>query len=142
MTRNDIIAEAASWIGTPYHHQASLKAVGADCLGLVRGVWRAFNGPEPFVVPPYRQDPAEAPGTEPLLEGARAHLMAGEGGPRPGDLLIFRLREGLPARHCGILIAPDRFVHAVSGRSVAGAAFGAWWRRRLAAHFAFPGLED
>ena len=31
-------------IGTPYRHQASLKGVGCDCLGLVRGVWRAVHG--------------------------------------------------------------------------------------------------
>jgi NlpC/P60 family putative phage cell wall peptidase len=142
MTRADIIAEAASWIGTPYHHQASLKGVGADCLGLVRGVWRGVYGAEPLVIPAYAQEPNEAPGGEALIEGAREHLIVGTAAPQPGDLLVFRLRENLPARHCAILIAPERFVHAVSGRSVSGAAFGTWWRWRLAAHFAFPGLED
>jgi NlpC/P60 family putative phage cell wall peptidase len=142
MKRADIIAEAASWIGTPYHHQASLKGVGADCLGLVRGVWRGVYGAEPLVIPAYAQEPNETPGGEALIEGAAVHLVAGTAAPQPGDLLVFRLRENLPARHCGVLIAEDRFVHAVSGRSVSGAAFGVWWRRRLAAHFAFPGLED
>ena len=33
-----VIAAARGWIGTPYLHQASLKGVGTDCLGLVRGV--------------------------------------------------------------------------------------------------------
>lgn len=32
----DIVAAARGWIGTPYLHQASLKGVGTDCLGLVR----------------------------------------------------------------------------------------------------------
>jgi NlpC/P60 family putative phage cell wall peptidase len=140
MKREHIIAEAASWIGTPYHHQASLKGVGADCLGLVRGLWRALYGPEPAPVPPYGQDAGD--GGEALLEGLRAHLAEGALEPVPGDLLLFRLRENWPARHCAVLLASDCFVHAVSGRSVAGAAFGAWWRRRLVAHFAFPGLED
>jgi NlpC/P60 family putative phage cell wall peptidase len=39
-----ILEEARSWIGTPYQHQASLKGVGCDCIGLVRGVWRAVYG--------------------------------------------------------------------------------------------------
>jgi hypothetical protein len=39
-----IIAAARSWLGTPYAHQASLKGVGCDCLGLVRGVWREVQG--------------------------------------------------------------------------------------------------
>jgi NlpC/P60 family putative phage cell wall peptidase len=51
--RNTIIAEARSWIGTPYHHQAALKGVGCDCLGLVRGVWRAVYGADPEHPPAY-----------------------------------------------------------------------------------------
>jgi NlpC/P60 family putative phage cell wall peptidase len=42
-----VVAEAMDWIGTPYRHQASRKGVGCDCLGLVRGVWRALYGREP-----------------------------------------------------------------------------------------------
>ena len=38
--REQIVAAARGWVGTPYRHQASLKGIGADCLGLVRGVWR------------------------------------------------------------------------------------------------------
>lgn len=41
LSRQIIVAETRDWIGTPYRHQASLKGVGCDCLGLVRGVWRA-----------------------------------------------------------------------------------------------------
>ena len=39
-TRPHIVAAARRWLGTPYHHQATRQGVGADCLGLVRGVWR------------------------------------------------------------------------------------------------------
>ena len=55
-----IIAEARSWIGMPYRHQGSLKGIGCDCLGLVRGVWRALYGPEPEPTPGYAPDWAEA----------------------------------------------------------------------------------
>jgi NlpC/P60 family putative phage cell wall peptidase len=43
LTRAQIVVATRDWIGTPYQHQASLKGVGCDCLGLVRGVWRAAN---------------------------------------------------------------------------------------------------
>ena len=39
--RARVVAEARMWIGTPYVHQASALGAGCDCLGLVRGVWRA-----------------------------------------------------------------------------------------------------
>ena len=35
-----VVVEARRWLGTPYLHQASECGVGADCLGLLRGVWR------------------------------------------------------------------------------------------------------
>ena len=61
----------AGWIGTPYRHQASLKGVGCDCLGLVRGVWRAVCGDEPEAVPAYSPDWAEASRRETLGAGGR-----------------------------------------------------------------------
>ncbi len=48
-----VVAAARNWLGTPYRHQASVKGVGADCLGLVRGVWREVAGEEPETVPAY-----------------------------------------------------------------------------------------
>ena len=39
MKRADIVEEARSWLGTPYHHQAALKGVGCDCIGLLRDVF-------------------------------------------------------------------------------------------------------
>src|SRR3712207_1849739 len=100
--RGEIIAaEARSWIGTPYHHQASLKGVGCDCLGLLRGVWRAVMGREPELPPPYSPDWAEAGGADTLVEAARRHLIEVEDGKfEPGDVLLFRFREHLPAKHC------------------------------------------
>lgn len=35
---NDIINQARTWLGTPFHHQARLKGKGCDCLGLIVGV--------------------------------------------------------------------------------------------------------
>ena len=74
MTRAAIVEAARGWIGTPYRHQASLKGVGADCLGLLRGVWRETLGAEPEAVPGYSPDWAEALGQETLLCAARRHL--------------------------------------------------------------------
>ena len=75
LTRDAIVAEARSWIGTRYRHQASLKGVGCDCLGLVRGVWRNCIGDEPETLPPYAPDWAEATGAEALASAALRHLV-------------------------------------------------------------------
>jgi cell wall-associated NlpC family hydrolase len=34
----EVVAEAREWLGTRWHHQAAVKGVGTDCIGLVRGV--------------------------------------------------------------------------------------------------------
>jgi len=139
-TRTLIIAEARAWIGTPYRHQASLKGVGCDCLGLVRGVWREVLGPEPELPPAYSADWAEASGQETLAETASRHLVpVALDAAQPGDVLLFRWRATLPAKHAAILVAPDRMVHAHDGAAVAEVYFAPWWRRRLAFVFAFPG---
>ena len=65
-----VISVAGSWLGTPYHDQASLRGVGCDCLGLARGVWREVVGPEPFPIPPYSRDWGVTGPREVLAEGA------------------------------------------------------------------------
>ena len=141
---SDKILEAAKrWLGTPYHHQASKRGVGADCLGLVRGVWREVVGPEPETPPAYTPDWAEATGEERLLRAALRHMeripphMA-----KPGDMLLFRMVDKGPAKHAAILSgggAPGGvMIHAYSGHSVCETHLTEAWTRRLVAAFRFP----
>jgi NlpC/P60 family putative phage cell wall peptidase len=139
ISRARIVAEARAWIGTPYRHQASLKGVGCDCLGLVRGVWRAVIGQEPERAPPYAPDWAEAGGHESLAQAAARHLIAVPLDRfAPGDVLLFRWRHNLPAKHAAIVTDVDKMVHAHDGAAVAEVAIAPWWRRRLAYAFRFP----
>jgi NlpC/P60 family putative phage cell wall peptidase len=142
MSRTRIVAEARAWIGTPYRHQGSLRGIGCDCLGLVRGVWRAVQGDEPETVPAYSPDWAEASGVEQLAQAATRHLAALDDRQAfaPGDVILFRWRKNLPAKHAAIVTAPDLMVHAHDGASVAEVAIAPWWRRRLAYAFRFPGV--
>lgn len=143
MRRAEIVAAARGWLGTPYRHQASLKGAGCDCLGLVRGVWRDLIGREPEAPPPYTPDWAEALGRETLLEAARRQMAEiAPGAARAGDVLIFRMGMGVPAKHCAILSDEGRIIHAYWGRAVVETRLTDWWARRVAAAFAFPFVED
>lgn len=136
-----IVAEALTWIGTPYRHQGSRKGVGCDCLGLVRGVWRAVYGDEPEAPGPYAADWAEASGEDRLLAAARRHcIQKTRDEIAAGDLLLFRWRPNVPAKHAGILAADDCFIHAYQGHSVLVSTLVPHWRRRIAGVFAFPEL--
>lgn len=137
---DEVVAAARRWIGTPYHHQASRMGVGADCLGLIRGVWRDVYGEDAETPPGYSRDWGEASGEETLLEAALRHLVPRrQGGPEPGDVLIFRMRPGAVAKHAAVLATAHTMIHAMEHCRAAEVPFGAWWRRRLAACFAFPG---
>jgi len=142
----DAVCEARAWIGTPYVHQASCKGAGCDCLGLIRGIWRALYGAEPEAVPAYTQDWAEPQGDEVLMRGALRHLVqvADDAPLRAGQVLLFRMRQGRIAKHLGLCSqgarAPDgaKFIHAYSGHAVTESPLPAPWMRRIAARFDFP----
>lgn len=138
-----VVAEALGWVGTPYRHQGRRKGVGVDCVGLVIGVWQSLYGAAPAAPPTYSADWAEASGEERLLEAARRHLRErAVREMRPGDVLLFRWRQNLPAKHAGILVGPARFVHAYAGHAVTVSALLPQWRSRFAGAFAFPSAPE
>lgn len=134
--------EARRWIGTPYVHQASCRGAGADCLGLIRGVWRALNGTEPETVPPYTPDWSEPQREERLWRAAAAHLRSAPVDDiLEGDVLLFRMREGAVAKHLGIVGQSGpvpTFIHAYTGHGVVENTLSRPWRRRIVARFQFP----
>jgi NlpC/P60 family putative phage cell wall peptidase len=141
--RVDIVSEAQRWLGTPYQHQASALGAGCDCLGLVRGVWRAVIGPEPTAAPPYTPDWAERHGAETLRDAAKQWLTPIDvSAAQAGDVILFRMFPEAPMKHCAILLAPDLLIHAYWARAVVKSRFGPWWRVRAAAAFSFPGVMD
>ncbi|WP_371227068.1 peptidase [Roseovarius sp. 2305UL8-3] len=137
-----VVAAARGWIGTPYLHQASCKGAGTDCLGLLRGVWREVLGDEPEAVPAYSMDWSEAAHDERLWRAAATHLQVKPlNDEAPGDVLLFRMRDGMVAKHLGIAAkigAEASFVHAYSGHAVLESPLSQPWRRRIAARFQFP----
>lgn len=139
-TRAAVLRCAESWLDTPYRHQASVKGVGTDCLGLIRGIWRELYGEEPESPPAYTPDWAERADEETLLNAASRWLTPIEA-PQPGDALLFRMAPDAPCKHVGILGPGERILHAYWGKSVVYSHFVPFWTRRHAANFAFPSLN-
>jgi NlpC/P60 family putative phage cell wall peptidase len=139
-----VIATARSWLGTPYHDQASLRGVGCDCLGLARGVWREVVGDELFPIPPYSRDWGETGPREVLADGARTMMPEiTVADAKPGALVLFRIGLSTAptraiAKHVGILTAPDHFIHAYERLGVIEETLTPSWRRRIAFAFLFP----
>jgi NlpC/P60 family putative phage cell wall peptidase len=135
-----IVMLAEGWIGTPYRHQGSLKGVGCDCIGLIRGIWQELYGEEPEVVPAYAADWAERSGEDRLMDAALRLF-----GPamqmreaEPGDVLLFRWRPDCAAKHAGVLAGRQHFIHAYEQSAVTRSALVPSWRRRIAGVYRFP----
>ena len=141
--RNTIVAIARRWIGTDYYHQASLEGVGADCLGLFRGIWRELFGCEPAYIPSYSSD-WNVSGDGDILRDAAARIMqpARSLKPEHGDLILFRMKPRGSCRHVGIFASDpnghDSFIHTYSLHGVVESAFTEAWARRLGGVYKIP----
>lgn len=136
---HQVVAEAKNWLGTPYQHQASLKHIGCDCLGLLRGVWRTVKGDEPELAPAYAPRWNDAAQTDLLLAMANRNFdrHAANEPIKAGDVLLFKYRMHLPARHVAIALSADHFIHAYVGKGVVENSLSAWWQRHLAGHYSW-----
>lgn len=113
ITREQIVAEARSWIGTPWVHQHRTKGVAVDCAGLVIGVARALGVvADDFDVTGYGRQPD---GT--LLTVCDTHLeRITRDQMQPGDVVVVAVERD--PQHMGIVV-PYRgallaLVHAAS----------------------------
>ena len=132
------VGAARLWLGTPYRHQASSLGAGCDCLGLLRGVWRSLLGAEPVKMPPYRADMRDPAHAGALRQAAEQWLLPAPAALEAGQVVLFALAGAAPAKHCGILVSPTRFIHAQERLGVVEANLTEAWARRMAGRFVFP----
>lgn len=113
--RAAVVAEARSWIGTPYHHRGRVKGAGVDCGQILAAVYEAAG-----VVP--HVDPGAYPHDWHLhRDGERYRdIVAGYAEPtdepRPGDIALFKWGRCLS--HGAIVTAWPFVVHSFVGIGV------------------------
>jgi cell wall-associated NlpC family hydrolase len=98
VTRTKVVEQARSWIGTPYHHQARLKGVGVDCIGLIIGcAWELGLIDPSFDIRGYTKNPDGC-----LMELARQHMVEVPAeSMQIGDVIVLSLIT--EPQHFGIL---------------------------------------
>ena len=107
--RAAVVAEAESWVGTPYRQLGATKGVAVDCGMLLVRAWVDAGIFEPFDPRPY---PPEWHLHKPEERYLRwVETMAEEVAvPQPGDIVLFQF--GRCFSHGGIMVAAERLVHA------------------------------
>jgi cell wall-associated NlpC family hydrolase len=98
-TRAQVIAEARTWVGTPYQHQARLKSVAVDCIGIVIGTARELGlVARDFDINGYSRQPD---GT--LIETAGRYMTRiTQDEMQPGDVVAVAFDKD--PQHFGILV--------------------------------------
>lgn len=111
-TLNELAAaEAREWIGTPFAWQQSVKGVGCDCKGLIRGVARelGLEEAECFYAQfsSYRPD---RPVPSALLVEGMSKVFDRADEKTIGDVLLLKVHG--KAAHLAIVTGEDMAVHA------------------------------
>jgi Cell wall-associated hydrolases (invasion-associated proteins) len=131
----------AHMIGVPFTEKGR-GLTGFDCWGVVRfGLWNAFQ----IEVPSYAEDYATTKEGEEIaaLIGRESlgWLDVAHAAARPGDVLILRMK-GRPW-HCGLIVDPPYFIHAVEG---IGTIRDRWdslaWASRVVSIHRHPQLQE
>lgn len=143
--RAAVIAEARTWLGTPFHHKQGLKGVGVDCLHLwwrsgeaagamekiskreLRGFWPHYGR---------RPDPVRM---RAALETFRM-VEISEHEALPGDVLWTHWGNEIPV-HFAIVSAFEfrpTIIHAVLNYEVVEHTLAAEWPGRIDSFWRYP----
>ncbi len=113
--RQKIVAEAETWLGTPYHHQADVKGAGTDCAMVLVRVYHSC-GLIPDIDPrPYPHDWNLHRDDERYLGWVLQYGREVDE-PQIGDTVVYRF--GRSFSHGGIYVGDGQIIHAYVGRGV------------------------
>lgn len=113
-----VVQEALGWLGTPFHHQAMVKASGVGCGTLLIGVYGSLGIPVPRVeelgdfAPDWMHHVQEERYLNILLNYTRQVTA-----PGTGDIALFKF--GRAYSHSAIVMDWPRVIHVMWRRTVA-----------------------
>lgn len=119
--RAAIVAEAKTWIKTPYHGRSCLKGHGVDCGQLIYGVFRGCGlVPEIELPKDYSLQIAKHRISTEYVDIVDNYFRdIPEAEAQPGDLVIYKL--GHSFGHAGIIVEwPEYVIHAEEVHGVSG----------------------
>jgi cell wall-associated NlpC family hydrolase len=110
--RAAIVAEARTWIRTPYRHMADRKKAGVDCAMLLVRVFVDTGLVEPFDPRPYSKTWFLHRDAEVYLGHVLHYAREIFTPPQPGDIVLCRI--GRLFAHGGIVSQWPKVIHAFS----------------------------
>lgn len=141
VTRAEVVAEARSWIGTPFHHHACVKGVGVDCIHLAIGVCKMIGIiSREYEAPAYSMTP-DGVSLQQHCDRNMTRVRMDE--MQPGDLCLFAI--SLDPQHVGIVgdyrYGGKSIIHALCGRGVVETRLMFSSALRFISAYRLPGVE-
>lgn len=111
--RTDVVAEAISWLRTPYHHKGRIKGAqgGVDCAMLLAEVYAKCGVIKPLEDVEYPPDWMLHRGLERYMETVQSCCYEIPA-PMVGDIVLYRV--GRCFAHGGIVVQWPLIIHAFS----------------------------
>ena len=138
--RSEIVAEARTWLDTPYLHQGRRKGHGVDCLGLIVGVGKALG-----LLDYDNRAYSPQPDAVTLKRLCDRHLACRDD-LRPGSIaLLWIQRRDLPQHMAIVTDLPGRLgiVHAHQRLgAVREHSLDEFWGKRVLAVYDFPETRE
>jgi len=135
MIRDEFVAMARSYVGTPFHHQGRLPEVGLDCAGVVVCAARAC-GYDVQDVQGYGRIPANGLLEQAVLSHCDQVPIADA---RNGDIMLFAFRN--EPQHLAIY-ADGMIIHAyMQVNKVVENSLDDVWRSRLRGCYRLRGMD-
>lgn len=108
-TREDIIAEARTWVGTPYHHMGAVKGAGVDCAQLLNMIYSEVGLIERVDYGEYSQDWMLHRSEEKYLRVIMNHAKKVDH-PLPGDVVLWKI--GRCFSHAAVVVTWPEIIHS------------------------------
>lgn len=107
--RNDVLEEARSWLGTPFHHHQAVKGRGVDCAMFLVSVYHAVGLVPEIVLDPYAPDWHLHCSMERFLTRVGEYAQKVDS-PQSADVALYRY--GRCISHGAIVENPGYIIHA------------------------------
>lgn len=139
-TRDDIVAAARTFLGTPYQHQGRRPGVALDCLGIITCTADLLGHDDIEDVPDYRMNPDHE---RLLAECARQLVEIPVELMREGDIALFGFARRRIPQHFAILSSRSTMIHAHRDTGyVLESSIDTYWTERLVCAYRFPLVSD
>ena len=125
--RDALVKETWQWVGTPYRGWSRTKRYGADCIGLVAGVYvncghLTKEEADASIPKGYSLQHGQHEATTEYVDGILKFMdEIQEHEARPADVVMFKLTNSLAYAHSAIIVNMPMIIHSTAHGGVRAA---------------------